>query len=139
MGGCVKFPEKAFGLFVEAAMQGNIQACLTLSKMYKDDTPLGLCRLRSLYYARLGAQRGSVEGEHEYKKYCMDAGQVMINTKLDEIAEQIGAVELNAISEIISRAEENRLTGESRFDEVQDQVARRKRKMQEVVKISEVR
>jgi len=122
--GCAKFPEKAFELFVEAAMQGDKQACLMLSKLYKDDNPLGLSRLRSLYYARLAAQRGSIEGEREFNNYCIDAGKVFLNTELDEISEQMGTAELNAISKIVSSSTEKRLTEESRLDEIQEQVAK---------------
>jgi len=121
--GCDKFPEKAFELFVTAALQGDKKACLMLNKLYKDDNPLGLSRLRSLYYARLAGQRGSIEGEREFNRYCLDAGTVFLNTELDEISEQIGTAELNAISKIISRTTEKRLTEESRLDEIQEQVA----------------
>jgi len=110
--GCSRFPEKAFELFVKAATGGDSKACRVLARLYREETPLGTSRHKSLYYTRLAAQRGCVESKDEFEKHCLDAGMLFLDTELDKIAEKMGQGELEETETIVAKIEETRLLEE---------------------------
>lgn len=110
--GCSRFPEKAFELFVKAAMGGDSKACRVLARLYREQTPLGTSRHKSLFYTRLAAQRGCEESKEEYDKHCLDAGMLFLDTELDRIAGNMGQGELDQTESVVAKIEEDRLREE---------------------------
>merc|ERR1712060_294459 len=106
--GCSRFPEKAFQLFVKAAMEGDSQACRVLARLYREETPLGTSQHKSLFYTRLAAQRGCMESKKEFEKHCLDAGMLFLDTELDKIAGQMGQGELDETKSVVAKIEEQR-------------------------------
>lgn len=106
--GCTKSQIEAFKLFVKAGMRGEIAAYEKLSELYLKDTPLGISKLKSLFYRRSAAHAGSSESEEVYNRYCSWVGHGIKDNELDRIAEQVGHAELDAVSVIVRQEEERR-------------------------------
>jgi len=106
--GCIKSQVKAFELFVKAAMRGEIVACRKLAELYCEDTPLGISKLKSLFYTRSAAKAGSLESEEVFKRHCLEAGRGLMDAELDTLTDQIGQSELDAVAVIVRKEEERR-------------------------------
>jgi len=106
--GCTKSQVEAFKLFLKAGMRGEIVAYRKLAELYCDDTPLGISKLKSLFYTRMAAQAGSSESEEVFSRHCLSTGRGLMDAELDALTEQMGQAELDAVAEIVRKEEERR-------------------------------
>lgn len=106
--GCIKSQAKAFELFVKAAMRGEIVAYRKLADLYLEDTPLGISKLKSLFYTRSAVLAGSSESEEVFNRHCIETGRGLMDAELDTLTDQIGQTELDAVAVMVRQEEERR-------------------------------